>query len=119
MSWDYKKWLIAFTLAGCTLIHTVKGYGAMPVMEYNVRDFGAKGDGKTLDTDPVNRAIEAAAKAGGGTIHFPAGTYACHSIRLKSHISLYSSQGSVILVAPYNEGGKGYDEPEPNEWGTN
>jgi polygalacturonase len=117
MSCNYKKWLIAFILAGCNLLHSVKGYGAMPVTEYNIRDFGAKGDGKTLDTDPVNSAIEAAAKAGGGTIYFPAGTYACHSIRLKSHISLYLSQGAVILGAPYGEGGTGYDEPEPNEWG--
>jgi len=36
--------------------------------EYNVRTFGAKGDGKTLDTAAVNRAIEAAAAAGGGTV---------------------------------------------------
>lgn len=51
---------------------------------FTVKDFGAAGDGKTLDTDAVNRAITTAAKNGGGTILFPAGTYLCGSIRLQS-----------------------------------
>jgi len=55
-----------------------------PASEYNVRTFGAKGDGKALDTDAVNRAIDAAAAAGGGTVWFPAGSYLCFSIHLKS-----------------------------------
>ena len=55
---------------------------------YNIRKFGAKGDGKTLDTNAINRAIETAAANGGGTIFFPAGTYLSFSIRLKSNITL-------------------------------
>ena len=43
-----------------------------------------------MDTPAVNRAIAAAAAAGGGTVHFPAGAYACHSIRLKSFVTLSS-----------------------------
>ena len=43
----------------------------------NVRTFGATGDGTTIDTPAVNRAIEAAAAQGGGSVWFPAGTYAC------------------------------------------
>jgi len=40
---------------------------------YNVRAFGATGDGKTIDTAAINKAIDAAAAAGGGTVRFPAG----------------------------------------------
>src|ERR1700754_3280025 len=43
---------------------------------YDVRLYGAKGDGKTIDSPAINRAIEAAAAAGGGTIWFRAGVYA-------------------------------------------
>src|SRR6202012_4361261 len=82
---------------------------------YNVKDFGAKGDGTTIDSDPINKAIETAAAAGGGTVYFPAGTYASYSIRLKSHISLYIDQGATLLAAPFVTEGKGYDEPEPND----
>src|SRR5580765_427756 len=66
---------------------------------YNVRSFGAKGDGKTLDTDSVNKAIESAASNGGGTVYFPTGTYLCFSIRLKSNITIYLDNGSTILAA--------------------
>lgn len=47
---------------------------AAPPIAYNVRDFGAAGDGKTLDSPALDRAIAAAAQAGGGTVHLPAGT---------------------------------------------
>lgn len=66
---------------------------------YNVRDFGAKADGKTIDSPAINRAIEAAAQDGGGTIYLPAGEYACYSIRLKSNIHLYLEQGARIIAA--------------------
>src|ERR1044071_3840951 len=83
---------------------------------YRVRAYGARGDGKTVDTPSVNRAIEAAAAMGGGTVHFPAGTYLCFSIRLKSNVTLHLEQGATILAAdPEKDKGR-YDEPEPNEW---
>ena len=50
---------------------------------FDVKSFGAAADGKTTDTAAVNRAIAAAAAAGGGTVRFPPGAYACHSIHLK------------------------------------
>src|SRR5215204_7500840 len=81
---------------------------------YNVRAFGAKGDGQALDSPSVNRAIEAAAAAGGGTVRFPAGTYRSFSIRLKSNVSLYLDAGSVILAAEPRDGDGRYDPPEPS-----
>jgi polygalacturonase len=83
---------------------------------YDVRRFGATGDGKTLDTSAINKAIEAAAAAGGGTVSIPAGTYLCYSIRLKSGIALALEPGATILAAeaPAQGSGGGYDAPEPN-----
>jgi polygalacturonase len=85
---------------------------------FSVRDYGATGDGQTLDTSAVNRAIAAAAAAGGGTVHFPAGHYLCHSIRLKSHVELRIGAGATIIAADPPVAGErgGYDLPEPNEW---
>src|ERR687883_300170 len=83
---------------------------------FNVRAFGATGDGRTLDTPAVNRAIDAAAAAGGGTVLFPAGTYRCFSIRLKSNVALYLDQGATILAADPKETKGSYDLPEPNQW---
>ena len=82
---------------------------------YNVRNFGAKGDGKAVDTAAINKTIDAAAAAGGGTVYFPAGNYLSVSIHLKSNVALYLDQGATIVAAnPSNE--VKYDAPEPNEW---
>ncbi len=80
---------------------------------YDVRNFGAKGDGVTVDTKAINDAIDAASKAGGGTVYFPAGTYLSFSIHLKSFITLYLDNGSVLLAADSTAKGK-YDDAEYN-----
>ncbi len=89
---------------------------------FDVRTYGAVGDGKTVDTPAINKAIEAAAAAGGGTVVFPAGQWLCFSIHLKSYVSLYLSQGATIVAADspkpgettgYNGGT--YDVAEPNQ----
>ena len=83
---------------------------------YDVRAFGALGDGTTLDTAAVNRAIEAAAAAGGGTVYFPAGNYLCYSIRLKSKVALYIEQGATIVAAdPASNPTQSYDAAESNK----
>ena len=80
---------------------------------HNVRDFGAVGDGKTINTDAINRAIEEAVTHGGGTVFFPAGNYLSYSIHLQNNISLYLDQGAV-LIGTQEANGVGYDEAEPN-----
>jgi hypothetical protein len=78
----------------------------------NVRDFGAKGNGSTLDDDAIDRAINAAAAgAGGGVVLFPAGTYQSRSIHLKSNITLQLASGATIRAAS-----SGFDAPEANSF---
>jgi polygalacturonase len=80
---------------------------------FNVRMMGAAGDGKTVDTPAINKAIEAAERAGGGTVYFPAGTYLCYSIHLRSNVALYIDRGATILAGETGQGGN-YDAAEPN-----
>jgi polygalacturonase len=80
---------------------------------YDVRAFGAVGDGKTIDSPAINRAIETAAADGGGTVRLPAGTYLSYSIRLKSNINLHLDAGAKLLAANRAiHGGSGYDAAE-------
>jgi len=82
---------------------------------FDVRAQGATGDGRTVDSDAINRAIVAAAATGGGTVLFPPGTYLSASIRLKSNITLLLEAGATIeAVDPAKAP---YDLPEPNDWG--
>ncbi|MDN5217142.1 glycoside hydrolase family 28 protein [Fulvivirgaceae bacterium BMA12] len=63
---------------------------------YNVLDFGAKGDGKQLDTKAIQRAVDLCAKKG-GKILLPAGTYLTGTIYLKSNITLHIAEGATLL----------------------
>ena len=102
------------TLAILSALLFAAGAFAAPAGFYNVRDFGAKGDGVAIDSHAINAAIDAASEAGGGTVYLPAGTYYSYSIRLKDNISLYLDYGAVIKAAvPTAE--ETYDLPEPNE----
>jgi len=67
---------------------------------FNVSNFGAKGDGATLDTDAISSAIRACAQVGGGTVLFPAGTYLTGTFELVSNITLQLDAGAVILGSP-------------------
>ena len=88
---------------------------------FNVHAYGATGDGKMLDTDAINRAIDAAESAGGGVVLFPAGNYLCFSIHLKSNVHLHLDQGATIVAAESPKAGEAtgynggmYDAAEPN-----
>jgi polygalacturonase len=101
----------------CLACGTGPTFAASPAI-YDVHDFGAKGDGHTLDSDAINRAIAAAGDAGGGVVLLPAGDYLSYTLRLRSHVTLQFTAGATLIAAeppPPGEPG-GYDAPEPNRW---
>ncbi|MFA6083804.1 MAG: glycoside hydrolase family 28 protein [Mucilaginibacter sp.] len=97
---------------GCTFLLITCVFGQAPdtSLNYNVKNFGARGDGKQLDHKAINKAIENCYAHGGGTVYIPAGKYLCGSIRLKSNINLYIDAGAVIVGAPADS--NAYDSPE-------
>lgn len=81
----------------------------------SVREFGANGDGTANDSNAINSAIGAAARAGGGIVRFPPGRYLSYSIRLRSHVSINLDPGAILIAAePSRDLSIGYDHPEPN-----
>lgn len=67
---------------------------------YDVRRFGAVGDGKALDTKAINAAIEACSNAGGGQVRLSPGRYLSGTLRLKSHVTLYLDAGARLVGTP-------------------
>jgi len=67
---------------------------------FDVRDCGAVGDGKTLDTAAINKAIEACAQAGGGQVRLTPGRYLSGTVHLKSHVTLFLEAGAVLVGTP-------------------
>src|SRR5262245_34222550 len=93
--------VICSLVVGCANANGAGNDGAPvgPAGGYNVRSYGAKGDGTTIDSPAINKAIEAANAAGGGTVVVPSGTYLCFSIHLKSNVCLWLDQAATILAA--------------------
>lgn len=70
---------------------------------YSITDYGAVGDGTTLDTAAIQAAIEAAAAGGGGIVEVPPGVYRTGTLFLRSRIELHLLPGSVLLGSPERE----------------
>lgn len=79
----------------------------------DIRDHGARGDGRAIDSAAINAAIAAAAaRPAGGTVDIPAGRYLCFSIRLRSRVTLRFAPGAVLEAAdPARHAGR-YDLAE-------
>src|SRR5215831_10101964 len=71
--------------------------GAEPARTHNIRDFGATGDGKTLDTAAVQKAIDACTAAGGGTVLVPPGDFVVGTVELKSNVALHLAASGRLL----------------------
>jgi hypothetical protein len=93
-----------FTCGLCLLVTAVSTTLAEPADDFhsvcNVLAYGAKGDGQAKDTAAVQKAIDARAERGGGTVHFPSGVYLSGSIHLRSNITLYLDSGATIKGSP-------------------
>src|SRR5215813_4026682 len=67
---------------------------------YNIRDFGALGNGETLDTNAVQAAIDVCNREKGGTVLVPAGTFVVGTIELKSNVTLHIAAQGRLLGSP-------------------
>jgi len=64
---------------------------------YNIRDFGARGDGKSLDTSAVQSAIDRCHREQGGTVLVPAGVFVIGTVEMKSNVTLHIAAGGTLL----------------------
>ena len=67
-----------------------------PDKVYNIRDFGAISDGRTLCTDAIENAIDACSKGGGGKVVIPDGLWITGAIQLKSNVNLYLATNALV-----------------------
>src|SRR5208283_1259029 len=81
----------------CRAVEPGKVAGQVTSRLFNVADYGAKGDGITLDTAAVNQAVEACAKAGGGQVLIPPGRFLSGTVHLRSHVTLCIAAGATLV----------------------
>src|SRR6186997_2792489 len=70
-----------------------------PDKNFNITDYGAKGDSTTDCTEAFAKAIAACNAAGGGKVIVPEGKFSTGPIHLKSNVNLYISKGAVVLFS--------------------
>lgn len=111
-----RQWLGKITVpavaAGATLLAT--NANASPIDEgkedklkgarvHNVQDFGAKGDGTTLNTKSIQAAIDKCFAEQGGTVLVPAGDFLSGTLELKSNVTLHIAAAGKLLGSPKRE----------------
>jgi len=81
------------------LVFLIALAGALRAQSFDVTHYGAVGDHLTLNTAALQKAIDACAASGGGTVYFPAGKFLSGTLTLKSDVTLYLSPGAVLLAS--------------------
>src|SRR5205809_146759 len=99
----------ALLIAWCSLAFAFRAAAAdeilppalprIPNKSFAIADYGAKADGKSNDTDAITKALDAAEQAGGGIVHFGAGTYLTGPIVLRSNVGLHLDKGATLLFS--------------------
>lgn len=93
-SHQFRIWCAVYTLLFFMAAHVALA-GTTGV--FNIRDFGAVGNGKTLDTLAINKAIETCTTAGGGQVLLPPGKYLSGTVHLKDHVTLFLEAGAKLI----------------------
>ena len=88
---------ISAAVARAQSTHAVAGHSQDSFPVYNVVQFDAKPDGMALNTEALQRAIDAAARARGGVVYVPPGTYMTGTVILKPNVTLYLEAGATLL----------------------
>lgn len=87
-----------FSIMAMALSMAGAGLG-IQAKDFNVRDLGATGDGKTLDTAVIQKALDDCGKAGGGTVRFPAGTYYSKPLTVRTKTTIQLDDGATLLAS--------------------
>jgi len=89
-----KKNIMLYTV----ILFTLAEYAHAEI--FSITNFGAIGDGKTINTRAIQKAIDGCAKKGGGTVVIPTGEFVSGVIQLKSNVTLYLENGAVLKGSP-------------------
>lgn len=97
----------------------------IPERDFNLNDFGAVGDGKTLNTEAFKKAINSISEQGGGRLIVPAGIWLTGPIEIKSNLDFHVQEGAIVQFTsdlkqfPLRQSSSGKIDVTPPIWGDN
>jgi polygalacturonase len=78
---------------------------------FNIKDYGAVADSKTINTAAIQKAVDACTQNGGGRVYVPAGVFVTGTFHLKSNVNLYLETGAVLQGSPNLKDYESYTKP--------
>jgi polygalacturonase len=85
----------SLSLAACVVVTIASGFSSAETI-FNVRDYGAVGDGAALDTEAMQKALNECGKAGGGTVLVPKGIYLSKPLTIRTNTTLRLEKGATL-----------------------
>jgi parallel beta-helix repeat protein len=101
--WTFPYLLLQFAFAATATAAASATAQQAPRSDYNIADFGAVGDGVTINTVAIQRAVDSCYRHGGGKIVVPAGNFVTGSVRLFSNMEVRLEAGSTLTGSPDNK----------------
>ncbi len=96
-------WILVLTACCLAFVGCVSGQNLplpmIPTNTFRVTDYGAVGDGQTINTAAIQKTVDAAFKAGGGIVLVPEGRFLTGPFTLASRINLHLAKGAIILIS--------------------
>ncbi len=92
----HRRSLLQLGLTGAIATAAPPAFAQSTGRTFDAADFGAVGDGETINTRPIQAAIDAAAGAGGGTVVLKPGVYMSGSLFVRSNVTLLIGRGATI-----------------------
>jgi len=86
------RWMLVVAAFSCA----VATAGSLQAKVFDVREFGATGDGKTLDTVAIQKALDECGNAGGGIVRFPVGRYLSKPLTLRTKTTVQLDEGAML-----------------------
>lgn len=102
-AWLGKVSVPAIAIVGATMVSARNPETVAAPGIYDIRDYGAKGEGKSLNTLAIQAAIDACSASGGGQVLIPPGTFLSGTLQLKSDVTLHLAAGAKLLGSPKRE----------------
>jgi polygalacturonase len=104
--------LSAAVVAFTTAVQATPELPKFPETVFDVKKYGAVGDGVATETAAIQSAIDAASKAGGGIVEIPAGTFLSGPLHFASQINLRLDSGAILRMLPLEKYPGGTRDPE-------
>lgn len=89
--------MVLIAVVACPALTILSDLGSAADGVFNVRNYGAAGDGKSIDTTAINKAVKACADAGGGQVRFGPGRYISGTVHLRDNVTLFFEAGATLI----------------------